>query len=70
MVFKCFFTRYIILQPCNGGVANPNYDIMVTHPAGLVIGGGLVMVQFLGTLGFFSMEAMGFLGSKSKVLWW
>ena len=41
-----------------------------SYPAGLVMGGGLVMVQFLGTLGLFSMEAMGFFGSKSNVLWW
>ena len=31
---------------------------------GLVIGGGLVIVQFLGMSGLFSMHAIGFAGSK------
>ena len=31
---------------------------------GLVIGGGLVIVQFLGISGLFSMQAIGFAGSK------
>ena len=40
----------------------------LTYAPGLVIGGGLVTVQFFGTFGLFSKEAIGLRGSKSKLL--
>ena len=39
-----------------------------TYPPGLVIGGGRVIVQFFGTFGLFSRDAIGLRGSKSKLL--
>ena len=42
----------------------------VSYPPGRVIGGGLVIVQFFGTFGLFSSDAIGLRGSKSKLLWW
>ena len=37
-----------------------------TDLPGLVMGGGLVMVQFLGTVGFFSRDSIGFSASNSQ----